>query len=478
MQFLVMEKSKSSASNRLLLLLVTVAILSFSVGAQKKATGRQQILDQGAAPSITEAISATQCQDGSAAAPVACSGAAYKTGSLNRNNSHYVEGNSIPYQIILTAPAGSTGNTVQLNWETTKGGIHAFDYLTSYNRTESTGNNPCTGTGADCSTVNTFPIPADTDPLIVKNQIAGVFTIFGGAITAVGSYVTTGDPAGASVRSIQITYTMGNTGTAVLAVGGHVSTRQDWGAGFGAVNIQGAPFHFIAGSGGNGNQLSVTVGAVTAAAVIRVVKLVHNSNGTQSSSVSFPFTSSGASSPLPANFSLVDSDTTQTGGGVIAAPTSNFGTAFTVTESAPTLPNGYSFSQGGCAVDGAGFPVTSTATSNISLADRTATITLGEGNVVTCTFENVGGSTTAAKVNVSGRVTFADGRGISGARVMLTDASGNPRRAITNRLGYYTFNEVEAGQAYVMSASARQISFTSKLIAVVDELGNVDFVGN
>src|SRR6476619_1964488 len=122
------EKRESSASTRLLLLLVTVAVLSFSVGAQKKAAGRQQILDTGSAPSITEAISSNQCQDGPVAAPVPCSGTNYKTGSLNRNNSHYVEGNSIPYQIILTAPAGSTGNTVQLNWETTKGGIHAFDY--------------------------------------------------------------------------------------------------------------------------------------------------------------------------------------------------------------------------------------------------------------------------------------------------------------------------------------------------------------
>jgi len=464
-----------------LLLLVTVVVLSFSVGAQKKAAGRQQILDTGAAPSITEAVSSKQCQNGKASAPVTCFGTNYATGSLNRNNSHYAEGDSIPYQIILTAPANSTGNTVQLVWETTKSGVHAFDYLTSYDRTEKTpGNDPCAGTGADCTVVDTEPIVLDSD---FPKQLGGqVYTIFGGSITSASAYTVAGTyPSGTSTRSVIITYAMGTTGTAVLAVGAHVSTRQDWGAGFGAVNIQGSPFHFLAGINGTGNQLQVSVGAVTAAAVIRIVKLVNNGGLTFQSSTPFPFTSApvvvGTTSPLPATFSLIDSDPlpdVSGASGLKAVATTTFGTAFTVAET--QTANGYTFAGGSCVVDGAGFTVASTAT--MDAVTSIATISLGEGNVVTCTYNNSSSGTTAANVTIAGRVTFADGRGVGGARVVLMDAAGTSRSAVTNRLGYYTFSDVETGHAYIMSASAKQATFTSKLLTVVDALGNVDFSGN
>ena len=101
-----------------LALICAIGAFTFSVDAQRqgKTSQRRAILTAATTAEILApaASSVNQCQDGAQATPTACTGAAYKTGALNRNNSHYLEGDSIPYQIILTAPANSTGNTVTL----------------------------------------------------------------------------------------------------------------------------------------------------------------------------------------------------------------------------------------------------------------------------------------------------------------------------------------------------------------------------
>ena len=471
MNFRCFEKKKRSFAIHLTAVVGILCVFAFSVDAQRKPfrTSSPIVAISGSAD-ILAASTSQQCQNGKASAPTGCPAAAYAGGALNRNNSHYAEGDAIPYQIQLTAPANSTGNTVTLNWDSTKSGVRALDFLTTYTWTESAGNDICTGTGADCSSPTTFPIPTDPD---LSNQAPGqVFTMFGGTITGVSAYSLTGTYAGTSSRSITITFTMGpNAGVAVLAVGGHLSTRKDWGNGFASPNISGSPFHFDTG----GNQLQVQVGAVTAVTTINVVKLVHNLNGTQSNpGVSFGFTSVGG--PL-GNFSLIDADPSANGGGVKSVTTTG-SQSFTVQENIPNPPNGYSFTQAACTVDGGGFGVSSTAT--VDQATRTATITLntGEGNTITCTYENGGGLTTAATVTIGGRVTDASGRGIAGARISMTDDHGETRTATSNSFGYYTINGVEVGRGYVFGASARGRTFTSKLIGLTSALSNINFVAN
>ena len=85
---------------------------------------------------------------------------------------------------------------------------------------------------------------------------------------------------------------------------------------------------------------------------------------------------------------------------------------------------------------------------------------------------------TAANVDLSGRVVTANGRGITKVRVTLTDAAGNSRTALTSSFGYYRFEEVEAGQTYILSVASKRFRFDppSRVVSVVDEVTDIDFV--
>ncbi len=82
---------------------------------------------------------------------------------------------------------------------------------------------------------------------------------------------------------------------------------------------------------------------------------------------------------------------------------------------------------------------------------------------------------TAAQVQVSGRVLADSERGLTNARVALTDELGNSRVVVTGRGGAYSFADVEAGHTYVISISARRYSYSPRVIQVSDNLTGVDF---
>ena len=84
---------------------------------------------------------------------------------------------------------------------------------------------------------------------------------------------------------------------------------------------------------------------------------------------------------------------------------------------------------------------------------------------------------TAAGVSVSGRVLNANGQGVRNATVVITDAEGNRRTATTGSFGFYTFEDVEAGQTYVLGVNSKRYRFTSRVVNVADTLSDVDFIG-
>jgi hypothetical protein len=84
-------------------------------------------------------------------------------------------------------------------------------------------------------------------------------------------------------------------------------------------------------------------------------------------------------------------------------------------------------------------------------------------------------ATTAANVSVSGRVTTASGVGIRNARVTLTDQGGVARSALTNSMGYYSFDQLASGQSYVASVTAKGYAFDQRLVEVFDSMSDVDF---
>jgi hypothetical protein len=67
---------------------------------------------------------------------------------------------------------------------------------------------------------------------------------------------------------------------------------------------------------------------------------------------------------------------------------------------------------------------------------------------------------------------------VSKARVTLTNQDGEVRSALTSIFGYYRFDDVAAGETYVLSAEHKQYRFDSKVINVNENLSEVDFVAS
>ena len=66
----------------------------------------------------------------------------------------------------------------------------------------------------------------------------------------------------------------------------------------------------------------------------------------------------------------------------------------------------------------------------------------------------------AAGAMIGGRVLTSTGRGIRNVKVTLTDADGSTRQAVTSAFGYYRFEDVAAGQTYIVSVEAKRYRFT------------------
>ena len=72
-----------------------------------------------------------------------------------------------------------------------------------------------------------------------------------------------------------------------------------------------------------------------------------------------------------------------------------------------------------------------------------------------------------------GRIHYANDKPIARARISLTDSSGAVRYALTIFDGFYRFDDVPAGETYVISASRRFIQFTQN--TQVRFIGEDDF---
>jgi hypothetical protein len=85
---------------------------------------------------------------------------------------------------------------------------------------------------------------------------------------------------------------------------------------------------------------------------------------------------------------------------------------------------------------------------------------------------------TAAGISISGRVITASGQGITNSVLTLSDSSGHVRTARTAGFGYYRFDDVQAGETYVLSVSSKRFAFQdpTRIISVQDDISDADFV--
>ena len=86
------------------------------------------------------------------------------------------------------------------------------------------------------------------------------------------------------------------------------------------------------------------------------------------------------------------------------------------------------------------------------------------------------GGATAAGASLSGRVLSDKGRGVAGARVVITNGAGEiVGSARTNGFGYYRLAEVEAGASYIVRVESKQYKFEARTINVAQDLDGIDF---
>ena len=369
-----------------------------------------------------------QCANGQASAPEPCTLDAWQNGNVNQNQAHYSEGDSVPYRMKFDQLIINGSNTVTISYDTTKQGKHALDYLTDYDRTETIGNNPCSGVaGCTLASETTFPIPLDPRVANGQNQvpgggddivqIPGNFSMFGGFITAVSPYAVSGTYAGDSTTFLTITFTS-TVSNPVLAWGGHIATRVDWGAANSAINISGSPYHMrleaLNGSGGNQDR-SLSASAVFFPVSVTIVKETNPDNAqvktfnyttTGTGLSAFSLTPPNGTTPDSRNF-LLNDETTRT-----------------VTESDPSAA-APQFNLTGltCTQTDGGLGV---GTFSTNLGTRTVSFTPKEGQSLTCTFVNtqVLGNIIVDKVTVpGGDTTSFNFTTTYGSPFSLTDGS-------------------------------------------------------
>ncbi|MGI8639953.1 MAG: choice-of-anchor Q domain-containing protein [Pyrinomonadaceae bacterium] len=87
---------------------------------------------------------------------------------------------------------------------------------------------------------------------------------------------------------------------------------------------------------------------------------------------------------------------------------------------------------------------------------------------------------TAASVTVGGRVLTASGRGIRNVYITMTDLNGNSRLAVSTAFGYYRFEDVAAGETYIISASAKRYLFgqPSQVLNINEDNSDVNFIAD
>jgi len=85
---------------------------------------------------------------------------------------------------------------------------------------------------------------------------------------------------------------------------------------------------------------------------------------------------------------------------------------------------------------------------------------------------------TAANVSLGGRVATAQGVGINNAVITLTDQNGNTRTARTGSFGNYRFNDLQAGQTYVLTVTRKGYSFdqSTQIINLDTDFAEANFI--
>lgn len=83
-------------------------------------------------------------------------------------------------------------------------------------------------------------------------------------------------------------------------------------------------------------------------------------------------------------------------------------------------------------------------------------------------------SPTASNASISGRVLSPAGDGVPNVTVVLSDRFGNERSVISSPFGYYRFDGVPSGQALTVTARSKRYQFDPRIVALYEDLFDLD----
>lgn len=453
------------------------------------AVAAMMLTQQSPVKAANPAADLDQCRNGDQASPVACTGGAWVNGNAGASNAHWNEGESIAYRMRFSNLATGAGNphTLIIEWDTTQGGKHAIDYITSVDR--SVVADPCSGV-AGCALTNFLPIPADpaVQGLLADSAAAGrwnqqmrLYNAGTGTVGSIASYALSGTYDGNSSTRVTITFTT-STPNPVLAWGGHIATRQDWGVNASAIAISGSPYHMrlisLDGSGGNQDR-SLSSQAAIFPAILTVIKDVRKTNNDDTTSAdAFTFSATSPTvnnaAEVPTPFSLWDdgtaNDATQPDRRSYNLTLFGSSNSVTVTEA---LSSQYDQTLA-CVEDPGGLPQTDNSTT--SNATRTATIIAEEGEIITCTYTN---KIRAATLHVIKVVTNNNGGALTPSSfsihvktgAVLADVTGSPQAGAASPGTSYT---LPAGLYVVSENDPTSLGYAqTSITGDCDSSGNV-----
>lgn len=472
-------QNKSMVAHTLVILALTVA-MAFSVAAQKSSGGLMPENDS---------ADLDQCRNGNP--PVQCTGNAWVNGNVGSQNSHYAEREFISYRMLFGGLSAGT-NIVVIGYDRIHSGRNAIDYLGDFDETE-TNSNPCSGVTGINYTCNTA---APTDYALAPHealldthvppipQIPGGFTFWGATFNSPPVFVPCGVSNETLVRCVRITFTP-NAGVTnpVLAWGGHIAWRGEWGSGQSAGGISGSPYHMrlqsLNGQGGNQDR-SLSAEAVFGPGSLRIVKSVTTAApppDNTASTVQFFFNATANFGTT--SFFLVDDDAGPGPDNILSAPITTFnGTAnvITVTEDITLFPANQNWSLNGNPVC-----VEDRSTVGTVNVPNGKTVVVDPEETVVCQFNNTQLVPSAAPALISGRAVDSFGFGVSGARITVMDAeTGLITYATTNPFGYYTVNDLQAGNFYIITISHKRYVFAddTRTLTLHEDFHGLDFVAN
>jgi hypothetical protein len=283
---------------------------------------------------------------------------------IQESNSTYHEGMSVPQRAIFNNIETQPGNvhTLTFSHQTTKGGIHAYDFLTSWDQAEaaaddaglsfspSLSDQACDDAPAICANLHDGPSPYDCDSVAVPDDpfvskdgatqavIDDYETVYGNRVIWICSNqeitasslslvhnVANGGDTGDSYILYELEWTS-TGGQLLVEMAGHISLSglgdMAWGVGLGASNISGGPYHFRLGElddaalGAQDNQIKgadiLPPPPPPESGTITVDKVTDPPGET----TSFPFELRDGADTLVAAFSLTDADSVFNSGAI------------------------------------------------------------------------------------------------------------------------------------------------------------------